>query len=70
MNTSKKFYAFKYKLSILLFTVVLLVSSFLGIFQYIIMGNTLKASFEQNKELIKDRVINIVRDADYINLFD
>jgi putative nucleotidyltransferase with HDIG domain len=68
VNTSKKFYAFKYKLSILLFTVVLLVSSFLGIFQYIIMGNTLKASFEQNKELIKDRVINIVRDADYINL--
>lgn len=68
MKTTPKFVAFKYKLSILLFTVVLLVSGFLGTFQYIIMRNSLISSFDQNKKLIRDRVLNIVHDADYINL--
>ena len=68
MKIIPEFVAFKYKLSVLLFTVVLLVSSFLGIFQYVVMRNSLLNSFEQSKELIKDRIINIVHDADYINL--
>lgn len=68
MKSSKRFYAFKIKLSVLLFTVVILVSSFLGLFQYAIMKKSLEKSFEQSKKLIKDRVISTVKDTDYINL--
>jgi putative nucleotidyltransferase with HDIG domain len=68
MNRFPKFNAFKYRLSFLLLVVVLSVCSFLGFFQYIIMRSSLVSSFEQSKVLIKDRILNIVRDADYINL--
>lgn len=67
MEPQEKFYPFKYKLSILLFTVVFLISGFLGIFQYFIMQSNLEHSFAQSKKLIRDRVENIVHDADYIN---
>ncbi len=67
MEPQKSFYPFKYKLSMLLFTVVLIISSVLGIFQYVIMQKNLELSFEQSKKLIHDRVRNIVYDADYIN---
>jgi putative nucleotidyltransferase with HDIG domain len=67
MVNEKSFYPFKYKLSILLFSVVLLVSAFLGTFQYLIVKRNLEESFEQSKALINDRVINMVYNADYIN---
>lgn len=67
MRSDKKIYTFKYKLSILLFTVVLLVSSLLGTFQFVFMKRSLADNFNQTKQMVKDRVINIVRDADYIN---
>ncbi len=70
MKIFPDFVAFKYKLSMLLFSVVLLVSSFMGIFQYVIMRKSLVQSFELSKSLIRDRVLNIVRDADYINLLN
>lgn len=58
---------FKYKLSVLLFTVVIFVSSFLGLFQYIFIRNSMKDNFMQNRKMIRDRLVNIVKDADYIN---
>ncbi len=67
MRSDKKIYTFKYKLSILLFTVVLLVSSLLGTFQFVFMKKSLTDNFNQTKQMVKDRVVNIVRDADYIN---
>lgn len=67
MEAEKKFYPFKYKLGILLFTVVVLISGFLGIFQFIIVKSNLEFNFEQSKKLIRDRVENIVHDTDYIN---
>lgn len=68
MNRIAIIFPFKYKLGLLLFLIVLLVSSFLGVFQYVIMRNSLVSSFEQSKALVKDRIVNIVHDADYINL--
>lgn len=59
---------FKYKLGALLFAVVLLMASFLGAFQYFLVKEMLEDNFSQSRQLIKDRVANIVRDADYMNL--
>jgi putative nucleotidyltransferase with HDIG domain len=43
-------------------------SGFLGLFQYFFVRDLLEDHFRQNRELIRDRVLNIVRDADYMNL--
>lgn len=67
MRLSKKFIPFKYKLSILLFVLVPFVSSFSGVFQYFIMKNSLEDSFEQSKKLTRDRIVNSLYDADYVN---
>jgi HD-GYP domain-containing protein (c-di-GMP phosphodiesterase class II) len=67
VKLQEKFYPFKNKLGILLFTVVFLTSGFLGIFQYFMMKSTLESSFAHSQKLIRDRVENILRDADYIN---
>lgn len=68
MIAFKKFFPFKVKLGILLFMIVLLISSFLGFFQYIIMRNSLEDGYEQSKKLMNDRIINVIRNADYVNM--
>lgn len=67
MQPHRKIYTFKYKLSLLLFTVVLLVASLLGTFQFVFMKKSLLENFNQTKRMVRDRVVNIVRDSDYIN---
>ncbi len=64
MIAFKRFFPFKVKLGILLFMIVLLISSFLGFFQYIIMRNSLEDGYEQSKKLMNDRIINVIRNAD------
>ena len=68
MIAFKKLFPFKVKLGILLFMIVLLISSFLGLFQYIIMRNSLEDGYEQSKKLMNDRIINVIRNADYVNM--
>lgn len=68
MQHLKRFIPFKYKICLLLFVTVLFVSSFLGTFQFIIMRKSLRDGYEQNKESINDRVINMVSNADYVNM--
>lgn len=68
MNTHKRIIPFQYKLGLLLFLIVLFISSFLGIFQFIIMRKSLEEGYEQNKKLINDRIINMISDADYVNM--
>ena len=63
-----KRYAFRYKVGALLFTVVILISSFLGVCQFLLMKENLESNFEQSKSLVRDRVLNIVSDADHMNL--
>lgn len=68
MIAFKKFFPFKIKLGILLFMIVLLISSFLGFFQYIIMRNSLEDGYKQSRALMNDRIINMIRNADYVNM--
>lgn len=64
----KNYNSFKYKLGILLFTTVLIASGILGVFQYFYVSRILEGEFEKSKQLVRDRVVNIVNDADYMNL--
>lgn len=59
-----KSFTFKYKLSLLLFTLVVLTTGFLGLCQYLFMQNALANQFEQKKELVKARILNLVTNAD------
>ncbi len=68
MTSKGRFFPFRYKLGILLFTVVFFVAGTLGIFQYLIMRYSLEDNFEQNKKLVHDRVLNMMRSADYVNM--
>ena len=68
MAERSRFFPFRYKLGILLFTVVFFVAGTLGVFQYLIMRRSLQDNFEQNKKLIHDRVLNMMRSADYVNM--
>jgi HD-GYP domain-containing protein (c-di-GMP phosphodiesterase class II) len=68
MTGKGRFFPFRYKLGILLFTVVFFVAGTLGIFQYLIMRYSLEDNFEQNKKLVHDRVLNMMRSADYVNM--
>lgn len=68
MVKEKKIIPFKYKLGLLLFLIVLFISSFLGFFQYVIMRRSLEDGYEQNKMLINDRIINMISNADYVNM--
>jgi len=62
----KIFFSFKYKLSLLMFFIVIIVSSLLGIVQYHHMKNELVSGFEYNKSLVKDRIVNSVNSADHM----
>jgi HD-GYP domain-containing protein (c-di-GMP phosphodiesterase class II) len=62
------YYPFKFRLGILLFTLVLLMSGFLGIFQYLYVKHLLEEQFEETRILVKDRIVNIVSDADHMNM--
>ncbi len=64
----KNYNSFKYKLGILLFSTVLIASGILGVFQYFYVARILEGEFEKNRELVRDRIVNIVNDADYMNL--
>jgi putative nucleotidyltransferase with HDIG domain len=64
----KRFFPFRYKLVVLLFITVFSVASFLGFFQYINMRNNIEENFEQSKKLIHDRTLNMIKNADYVNL--
>lgn len=64
----KNYNSFKYKLGILLFSTVLIASGILGVFQYFYVSRILESEFEKSKQLVRDRVVNIVNDADYMNL--
>lgn len=64
----KRRFALKYKLSFLLIFVVVIVATFLGVQQLILTRNTLSDNFEQGKQLVKDRILNHVRDIDNMYL--
>ncbi len=68
MIKQKKIVPFRYKLGLLLFLIVLFISIFLGLFQYFIMRKSLNDGFEQSKGLINDRILNMIGDADYVNM--
>lgn len=55
---------FKNKLTILLVSVVIMVSTFLGVFQYILIKNTLEDNFVQSRRLVRERVMNILSSSD------
>lgn len=65
-----KFFPFKYKLVILLFTIVFFVASTLAAFQFVILRNSLEDDFQQKRKLIHDRVLNMIKNADYVNLLN
>lgn len=64
-----KIFSFRYKLSLLMFFVVLTASLILGVSQYLHMKTALEHDFEHNKSLVKDRVVSSVNDADHMYLF-
>ena len=68
MSGAKRFFPFKYKLVILLFMILFLAVSLLGIFQSVIIRKSLEESFRQNQKLIHDRVLNMIQNADYVNM--
>ena len=68
MDKEKRMFPFKYKLGLMLFVIVLFISSFLGISQYVVMRKSLEDGYEQSQKLINDRVLNMVKNADYVNL--
>lgn len=64
----KRLYSMKFKLGVLLFSVVLMMSGFLGVCQYIFTRVILEDHFDTSRKLIRDRVLNIVSNADRMNL--
>ncbi len=68
MEKPKKLFAFKYKLSLLLVVVVLLVATLLGLWQLFMTNKTLEENFEQNKQLVSDRALAHVGDVDRMYL--
>ena len=67
---NKRFFPFKYKLFILLFFSVFLVSSILASFQFFIMHNNMEDDFSQKQKLVHDRALNMIKNADYVNLLN
>lgn len=68
MTREKKFVPFRYKLWIVLFVIVLLIASMLGFFQFMNLRVNLENNFIQSRKLIQDRVLNMINNADYVNL--
>jgi HD-GYP domain-containing protein (c-di-GMP phosphodiesterase class II) len=68
MVAFRKINSFKYKLGILLFSTVLIASGILGVFQYFYVSRILEGEYEKSRQLVRDRVLNIVNDADYMNV--
>ncbi len=66
----KRFFPFKYKLFILLFFSVFLVSGILAAFQYFIMHSSMEEDFSQKRKLVHDRALNMIKNADYVNLLN
>ena len=68
MKKVKRFVPFRNKIWIMLFMIVYSTASFLGFFQYMNLKTTIEENFEDNRKLIHDRVLNMLKSADYINL--
>lgn len=64
---ANKFIPFRYKLWIVLFIIVFLIASTLGVLQYINLRANLENNFLQSRKLIQDRVLNMINNADYVN---
>ena len=68
MMKEGRFIPFRYKLWIVLFVIVLLIAGSLGFFQYTNLRINQENNFIQNRKLIQDRVLNMINNADYVNL--
>ncbi len=64
---AENFVPFRFKLCIVLFTIVFLIASILGFFQYLNLQANLETNFIQSRKLIQDRVLNMINNADYVN---
>ncbi len=64
----KHFIPFKYKLGLLLFIVGGIVVGILGFSEFFYMKNILQENFRENMDLVTDRIISSVSDADHMLL--